>query len=138
MERTENYDSDSWGEELISEILGKFTNMSGDMSIDHNGDHDKHLLIGSKRPKMSKEVSKNLATAKVVRGLYPKRYTNDNKFTTNLPSIDTWFNQRQTKGYGSKVVLSQPTDSIEKETKVEIKDDNPLKSEEINSVQMSK
>ena len=46
MERTENYDSDSWGEELISEILGKFTNMSGDMSIDHNGDHDQHLLIG--------------------------------------------------------------------------------------------
>jgi hypothetical protein len=138
MERTENCESDSWGEELISEILGKFTNTSGDMSIDHNGDHDKHLLIGSKRPKMSKEVSKNQATAKVVRGLYPKRYTNDNKFTTNLPSIDTWFNQRKNKGYGSKISLFQPTDSIEKETKVELKDDNPLNSEELNFVQTSK
>ena len=54
MERTEYYDSDSWGEELIDEILGKFTNMSGEMSIDHDGDHDKHLLIGSKRPNLSK------------------------------------------------------------------------------------
>ena len=34
-------------------------------------------------------------------------------------------------------MISQITDSIEKETKVEIKDDNPLKSEEIKSVQRS-
>ena len=135
MERTENYDSDSWGEELISEIIGKFTNMSGDMSIDHNGDHDKHLLIGSKRPNMSKEVSKNLATAKVVRGLYPKRYINDNKFTTNLPSMSAWCKERQIKGYGSKVIMSQTTDSIEKETRVEIKDNNHIKSKNLSFVQ---
>ena len=71
MERSENYDSDSWGEELISEIIGKFSNMSGDMSIDSNSDHDQHLLIGSKRPKITKKVSKNQATARVVQGLYP-------------------------------------------------------------------
>ena len=114
MERTENYDSDSWGEELIDEILGKFTNMSGEMSIDHKGDHDKHLLIGSKRPNLSKKVSKSMVTAKVVRGLYPKRYKIDNKFANNLPTMSAWCKQRQIKGYGSKVMISQTTDSIEK------------------------
>ena len=126
---TENYDSDSWGIELIDEILGKFTNVSGEMSIDHKSDHEKHLLIGSKRPKITKEVSKNVITAKVVRGLYPKRYINDNKFSNNLPSMSEWCKQRHTKGYSSKIMISQTTDSIEKETKVEIKDDNHMKSE---------
>ena len=66
-EGSENYDSDSWGVELIDEILGKFTNVSGEMAENHSGDHEKHLLIGSTRPKIAKEVSKNMVTKKVVK-----------------------------------------------------------------------
>ena len=62
VEGSENYDSDSWGVELIDEILGKFTNVSGEMAKNYSGDHEKHLLIGSKRPKIAKEVSENMVT----------------------------------------------------------------------------
>ena len=48
MERAENYDSDSWGEELISEIISKCSSVSGNMSIDSNSDNDQHLMIEPK------------------------------------------------------------------------------------------
>ena len=130
--------SDSWGVELIDEILGKFNHVSGKMSENRNGDQEKHLLIGSTRPKIAKEVSKNMVTKKVVKGLYPNRYKSDNKFTSIPPTMSAWCKERQIKGYGPKIMNSQSTDSIEKKTKVEIKDENPLKSSEIISVQTSK
>ena len=125
VEGSENYDSDSWGVELIDEILGKFTK-------NHSGDHGKHLLIGSKRPKIAKEVSKNMVTKKIVRRV------RDDRYTSNTPSMDTWCRERQIKGYGPKIKNSQSTDFIEKKINVEIKVEDSLESSEIISVQTSK
>ena len=83
VEGSENYDSDSWGVELIDEIPGKFTNVSGEMAENHSGDHEKHLLIGSMRPKIAKEVSKNMVTKKVV---WSGSTQKDTKMITNLPA----------------------------------------------------
>ena len=129
--------SDSWGSLLINEIQSKFNHVSGKKSENRNGDQE-HLLIGSTRPKIAKEVSKNMVTKKVVKGLYPKRYKSENKFTSIPPTMSAWWKERQIKGYGPKIMNSQSTDSVEKKTKVEIKDENPLKSSEIISVQTSK
>ena len=55
--------SDSWGSLLINEILSKFSQMSGKI---HNDDQEKHLLIGSKRPQISNEVSKKRLQRKLL------------------------------------------------------------------------
>ena len=55
--------SDSWGSLLINEILSKFNQMSGKI---HNDDQEKHLLIGSKRPQISNEVSKKRLQRKLL------------------------------------------------------------------------
>ena len=57
--------SDSWGNLLIDEILSKINHVSGKRSENRNGDQEKHLLIGSMRPKIAKEVSKNMVTKKL-------------------------------------------------------------------------
>ena len=74
--------SDSWGSLLINGILSKIYYVSGKKSEDHNGDQDKHLLTGPTRPKMAKEVSKNMVTEKVVKGQYPNRYSGSRLKTT--------------------------------------------------------
>ena len=136
MERSENSDSDSWGEELISEIIGKFSSVSGDMSIDSNSDHDQHLMISSKKPKITKKVSNNQVTARAVQGLYPNKYKNTNKFSTEeRPENKEFLAQRMAKGYRTKIVVPQSADSIEKETKVEIKDNDVIESKDLSFVQ---
>ena len=110
--------SDSWGSLLINEILSKFNQVSGKKSENCNDDQDKHLLIGSMRPKITKEVSKNMVTKKVVKGLYPKRYKSDNKFTSNPPTMTAWCKERQKKGYGQNVMISHSTNSIKKRLKI--------------------
>ena len=60
--------SDSWGDLLINEIINlksKIYHVSEKKSDIRNDDQDKHLLIGSKRPKVTKEVSKNMVTKKL-------------------------------------------------------------------------
>ena len=71
--------SDSWGNLLIDEILSKINHVSGKRSENRNGNQE-HLLVGSKRPKTVKEVSKNMVAKRVVKDLYPKEYTSDNRF----------------------------------------------------------
>ena len=131
--------SDSWGNLLIDEILSKINQVSVKRSENRNGNQE-HLLIGSTRPKIAKEVSKNMVTKKVVKGLYPKRYKSENKFTSNPPTISAWCKERQIKGYGPKIMNSQNriTDSIEKQTNLNIKEDNSLKSSEQITVQTGK
>ena len=132
--------SDSWGSLLINEILSKFNQMSGKI---HNDDQEKHLLIGSKRPQISNEVSKKKVTKKiVVKGQYPpkKRYTGDNKFThasSSERAMSEWCEERQKIGYGHKTVTSQSTDFTEKEKVIKIMNGNSSKENAQNSVQPS-
>ena len=81
---------------------------------------------------MAKEVSKNMVTEKVVKGQYPNRY--------KPPTMSAWCKERQIKGYGPKIMNSpnRSTDSIEKQTKSKVKDDNSLKSSEQITVQTGK
>ena len=66
--------SDSWGSLLINEILSKFNQVSGKKSENHNDDQEEHLLIGSKIPQISNEVSKNMVAKKlVVKGQHPPK-----------------------------------------------------------------
>ena len=58
----ESDNSDSWGNLLIDEILSKINQVSGKRSENRNGNQE-HLLIGSTRPKIAKEVSKNMVTS---------------------------------------------------------------------------
>ena len=67
-EVTEHKDSDSWGMELIKEILGKFTFVTGKIAENHNGDQDKHRLNDSKEQIIAKEVSKNMVTSEENQG----------------------------------------------------------------------
>ena len=129
--------SDSRGSLLINEILSKFNHVSGKKSDNHNDDQDKHLLIGSERPKITKEVSKNMVTKKVVNGLHPKRYKSDNKFTSNTPTMTAWCKERQKKGYGQRIMMSQSTDSIKKDNEVKIMNVKSLKDSDQNPVQTS-
>ena len=71
--------SDSWGNLLIDEILIKISQVSGKRSDNRNGNQE-HLLVGSKRPKTVKEVSKKMVDRKVVKDLYPRAYKGHNKY----------------------------------------------------------
>ena len=98
MERSENYDSDSWGEELISEIISKCSSVSGNMSIDSNSDNDQHLMIEPKEQKIAKKMSNKLVIAKTVQGLYPNKYKRANRFTTEeRPENKEFLAQRMAK-----------------------------------------
>ena len=63
--------SDSWGTLLMNGILNKFNQMSGK---NNDVDHENHLLIGSKRPQISKEVSEKMVDKKIImKGQYPPK-----------------------------------------------------------------
>ena len=83
--------SDSWGSILMNGILSKINQMSGK---NNDVDHENHLLIGSKRPQISKEVSEKMVDKKIImKGQYPpkKRYTGGNKFTADsAPGYADW------------------------------------------------
>ena len=55
--------SDSWGSILMDAIQSKFNQMSGK---NNDVDHKNHLLIGSKRPQISKEVSEKMVDKKII------------------------------------------------------------------------
>ena len=100
-EGTEQKVSDSWGMELIREILGKFTYVTGQITDDRSGNQDK----------MS--VSKNMVAKKVVKRVRDDRYTSPPSM-----SMDNWCKERQAKGYGPKIAKSCVKDSIEKEKRL--------------------
>ena len=149
--------SDSWGSILMNGILSKINQMSGK---NNDVDHENHLLIGSKRPQISKEVSEKMVDKKIImKGQYPKkkRYTSVNKFTADsAPEYADWCDERQKMGYNHRIDLTekkkgiktndkkspeksqnlvQPckNDFIEKE--VEIKVEHDLKSSDLTNVQ---
>ena len=99
-------------------------------------DHENHLLIGSKRPQMSKEVSEKMVNKKIiVKGQYPpkKRYTGDNKFTlVPAPAIEDWCEKRQKIGY------SHPIDITKKKKVIKTNDKKSPKKNNQNLVQPSK
>ena len=69
-------------------------------------DHENHLLIGSKRPQISKEVSEKMVDKKIiVKGQYPpkKRYTGNNRFTLtpHKKGWNNWCEERQKIGYST-------------------------------------
>ena len=103
-EGTEKKISDSWGMELMRELLGKFTYVTGQITDDRSGNQDKM------------NVSKNMVAKKVVRRVRDDRYTSPPSI-----SMDNWCKERQAKGYGPKIAKSRVNDSIEKGKKVEIK-----------------
>ena len=120
-EGTEKKISDSWGMELMRELLGRFTYVTGRITDDHSGNQNEM------------NVSKKTVAKKLV-----KRVRDDR--CTNLPSIsmDNWCKERQAKGYGPKIAKSRVKDSIEKEKKVEIKVEQSLKSSDMTPVQRMK
>ena len=75
----ESDSSDSWGSMLINEILIQTSLISGKKSNNRNVDHE-HQLVGSKKSKTVKDVSKNMVDKRVVEDLNPKEYTGNNKF----------------------------------------------------------
>ena len=135
----ESDNSDSWGSLLINGILSKFNQMSGKI---HDDDQEKHLLIGSKRPQISKEVSEKMVSKKIiVKGQYPpkEKYTGGNKFTpAPIPEWPDWCKERQRIGYGQKTVTSQPTDFTGKEKVIKIKNKKSSKENVQNLVHPSK
>ena len=108
-EGTEQKVSDSWGMELIREIQGKFTFVTGQITDDRNGNQDKHRL----------NVSKNMVAKKVVRRVRDDRYTSPPSI-----SMDNWCKERQAKGYGPKIAKSHVKDSIEKEKRWKLRLNN--------------
>ena len=116
--------SDSWGSiaNYYLDKMSKTYHVSESKSKIHNGDQDKHLLIGSTRPKGTKKVSKNMVTKRVVLGLQSNRYESGNKFTQDdaIPYPD-WCEERMRKGYSQKIILPKSSDSIENKNKVKRK-----------------
>ena len=99
--------SDSWGNLLLNGILNlksKIHHVSEKKSDTRNNDQDKHLLIGSKRPKVTKEVSENMVTKKVVKRLHSNEYKSENKFTSTIIEFPDWCNERQKKGYSQRII----------------------------------
>ena len=142
----ESDSSDSWGNLLIDEILIKINQVSGKRSDNRNGNQE-HLLVGPKRQKTVKWVSKNVVAKRVVKDLYPKKYTGGNKYLRSAiapkKDMSAWCAERQANGYGPKIKNSQTRsiNSIEKQTNLEIKEEEslaPVKSSEQFPVQTSK
>ena len=79
-----------------------------------------------------------MVTKRVVKekDLYPRFVQSD----LAPKSMSAWCKERQIKGYGPKIIKSQirSTDSIEKQTKLKIKEEKFLKSSEQLPVQTSK